>query len=382
MTLSARSRQLDLFRGLAAVFMIVNHAGYHLLDPIDSRDGWSGVLVFIGSAAPALFFFATGVGSGISTARAEALASAARKVLLLLVADTFMNWGNGVALGLDFFGFAAIATAAMFLVRLSPRPVLTAIVLLVLTLAARFGLSSVLRGSIGEHPVVALLTGIGFVEHVSYPLCPWLAFPLLGFLVGRHARERASTRETIALSAIAVVGFVAAGWMAAHGAVVHRWGTVSLAYFLFAVAIVATAWLLGALLAAAAQGRVDGLMLRGPASLLIVPLHYGALGLVAMLAPPPWGLAAWAVATAVLVVVVLVLARRIVAVVSPRLSSWTPATQGLALAVSVGASGAALLFATPLLRLEVACAAEVVVAIVLMVSASTRLAKPALRSPC
>jgi hypothetical protein len=188
-------------------------------------------------------------------------------------------------------------------------------------------------------------------------LCPWLAFPLLGFLVGRAARERATTNERIAAAVVAVAGFAAAGAMAARGAVVHRWGTVSLAYFLFAVAIVAAAWLLAAWLATIRGQALDGLLLRGPASLLIVPLHYGALGV--------W---AWAAGTALLVVAVLALARFAVGFLSPRLSSWTPAMQCAALGLAAAAALGAFWSAVPLLRLEVACAAEIVVAVVLLLS--------------
>ncbi len=55
-------KELDILRGLAAILMIINHVGYKTLAPNLTEGGLSGTLVFIGSFAPVLFFFVTGVG--------------------------------------------------------------------------------------------------------------------------------------------------------------------------------------------------------------------------------------------------------------------------------------------------------------------------------
>ncbi|MET0382553.1 MAG: heparan-alpha-glucosaminide N-acetyltransferase domain-containing protein [Burkholderiaceae bacterium] len=386
MTASERSRQLDLFRGIAAILMVVNHAGYQLLGKVASHVGPQGGLVFAASAAPALFFFATGVGTGLSGARAEALAGMVRKVLLLLLADAFMNWGGGSLIGFDFFGFAAVSTAVLHGVKRGRRPAAAAAFLLALVLVVRFALAPWLRASIADEPALAFLTGIGFVDGVSYPLCPWLAFPLLGFLMGGAVRQRAPaaplcepagsaparapSRERWLAAAVAALGFAAAGAMAARGAIVHRWGSVSLAYFLFAVAVVAAAWLVASWLAAIDAPAARGLMLRGPASLLIVPLHYAALGLLERFSGSDWGVPAWALATALLVIAVLGAARRIVGFFSARASprGGGAPLQAAALALAAAAGLLAFFLAPPLLRLETACAAEGVVAMVLLLS--------------
>ena len=61
-----RSLQLDLFRGFAAICMVFNHSGNQLLGEAAASGDWPSWLVFTGSAAPALFFFATGMGAGFS----------------------------------------------------------------------------------------------------------------------------------------------------------------------------------------------------------------------------------------------------------------------------------------------------------------------------
>ena len=105
--------ELDVLRGMAAVLMIVNHAGYRLLSPQDALNSWVSPGVFLGSFAPAVFFFATGFGIGLSRSVLPARldwTGLAWKAALLTVADQFFYWSKGVRLGLDFFSFIAIAT--------------------------------------------------------------------------------------------------------------------------------------------------------------------------------------------------------------------------------------------------------------------------------
>lgn len=361
---SARSRQLDIFRGLAAIFMVTNHAGYQWLGPVANGGGWAAFIVFVTSSAPALFFFASGVGAGMS-GTPEGVGSVVRKVVLLLLADTFMNWGGGGWWGLDFFGFAAIATAVLALVRWSRRPVIVAGALLAVVVLVRFGFAPLLRDSMATNPVFAFTTGVGYVLGFSYPLCPWLAFPLAGYLLGRCAGGAGRLGEPGIAAVLAVVGFAVSFVMVRHGAVAFRWGSVSLAYFVFAIGIVALGWLWAAGMAWRHAGWMDAMKLRGAASLLVVPLHFGALALVSRLVPPPWPVGPWALATALLCVAVLVASRGVVAHIGARLSppSWT--SDALVIGVVTALALGARLWAPGLLRLEVACAAEVVIGILL-----------------
>ena len=360
-----RSLQLDLFRGVAAIFMIVNHSGYQLLKAEASSGGWPAGFVFLGSTAPALFFFATGVGSGFSSGGRERVASVSRKIVLLLLADMLLNWSAGTLLGLDFFGFAAVATLVLFLVKRARRPVLVAAFLLVLVVIARFGVVSFVRGSIAEDSVLAFITGIAPVRHVSYPLGPWLAFPLLGFLVGRRWRRGGVREETWTVSIASALLLGASAVLASRGAPVFRWGSVSIAYFLCAVGVVAVVWLVTRWLAKASPSFARSMALRGPASLLIVPLHYGALGMLEELSPPPWSLVAWVLTTVLLAICVLLLSRALVA------SARRFGSPGSIAEILIGGAACtvglvACLHATPLVRLEVCSAAEVVIALLLL----------------
>ena len=372
-TSARRSRQLDLFRGIAAIFMIVNHAGYQLLGAAAIGGGWPTWLVFVGSAAPALFFFATGVGSGLAAGSGEPAASVLRKVVLLLLADALLNWSTGTLLGLDFFGFAAVATATLFIVRRARRPVVLAVVLLALVLAARFGLASVARGRIGDDSLLAFITGIAPVRHVSYPLGPWLAFPLLGFLLGRQWRQGAASQEAWIVGAAAALCLALSALLAARGAPVFRWGSVSIAYFLCAIGIVATAWSCADRAVAALPALAQRASLRGPASLLIVPLHYGILGALEALSPPPWDAAAWAPATIALVLAVFLLSRGLVSN-ARRLAVPGNAVQIAVAAAAVGVGLVAWRGWAPLPRLEACSAGQVVIAVLLLWSSNKKAA--------
>jgi uncharacterized membrane protein len=366
---SRRSLQLDLFRGVAAIFMIVNHAGYQLLGAAAVGDDWPTWLVFVGSAAPALFFFATGVGSGLGAGRGEAWASAARKVVLLLLADALLNWSTGTALGFDFFGFAAVATATLFAVRRARHPVRIAAVLLVLVAAARFGLAPLARGWIEDDTLGAFVTGIAGVHHVSYPLGPWLAFPLLGFLVGRLWQQAPSSHEGWIVGGAGGLCLALSALLAAHGAPVFRWGSVSIAYFLCAIGIVAMAWLCADRVVTAAPALAPRASLRGPASLLIVPLHYAILGVLEALSAPPWDALAWATGTIALVIVVFLTSRTLVTT-ARRLAVPGGLVQAGVAAAAIAVGWVALRDWTPLARLEACSAGQVVVALLLLWSSN------------
>jgi uncharacterized membrane protein len=179
------SRQLDLFRGVAAILMVLNHAGFHWLAPADATEGVDGVTVFLGSAAPALFFFATGVGMGLSRRSVVDWSAIARKVVLLLVADLFLGWGVGRWFGLDFFAFCAISMLAVSLVTATRRPLAAAAAGIAVCLALRYAFVAHLQPLAAQYPLVAFVSGIEGIADVSYPLSPWLVFPLAGFILGR-----------------------------------------------------------------------------------------------------------------------------------------------------------------------------------------------------
>jgi len=91
--------ELDVLRGLAALLMVVNHVGYKALYPSQIDGSLSGNLVFIGSFAPVIFFFVSGVGSGIQPRRKKASHwyVTLNKVVILFFADLLMRWSGEFA---------------------------------------------------------------------------------------------------------------------------------------------------------------------------------------------------------------------------------------------------------------------------------------------
>src|ERR687885_312810 len=142
-------RELDVLRGLAALFMIVNHVGYETLAPNQIDGSLAGSLLFISSFAPVLFFFVTGVGYGIQSSqkkKASPWYGIVNKVIILVLADLLMHWSEGKWLGLDFLGYDQQGWG-----------------------------------------IVSWLLGTKDTPGVSYPLSPWLAYPFAGYLIGAAA---------------------------------------------------------------------------------------------------------------------------------------------------------------------------------------------------
>jgi Heparan-alpha-glucosaminide N-acetyltransferase, catalytic len=223
-----RVAELDLLRGLAALLMVFNHVGYAALNRAAAQEGVSGAIVFIGSMAPVLFFFATGFGGGLA-ARPGTWRSLADKVLLLLLADQFLGWTLGRPLGLDFFGFIAVSMVAARLVLATPRPVTVAALGIVAVLWLRYGLGQSWVAPPGGYGLVEWLIGATPHHGVSYPASPWLVYPLLGAALSvLHRRHggRITPRAWMVVVAAIVVFALAAGMLASRGSSFHRWGSV------------------------------------------------------------------------------------------------------------------------------------------------------------
>lgn len=286
---------LDLLRGIAAVLMIANHAAVRWCRPVDVS--WASSAAFwAGGLAPALFFFATGFGYGVqhsagSGGKAHRYGFL-RKVLVLCVADWFAPWAQRAGvLRIDFLGFIGASMLALEPLRRTRRGPALASALLVAVIAVRFGLSPVLTG-LGIDPTEwASVTGRSAVAWNSYPPFPWLAFPLLGFVLGAAA-ERARARLRMDALAIAcflsaTLAFAASAGLSSAGYPLHRYGTMSVAYLPLAlggiasVASVALAWQ-----SWGAGSFARAIALRGLASLLVVPVHYWLLSALRPLVPP------------------------------------------------------------------------------------------------
>ena len=290
--------ELDVLRGLAAVLMIVNHGGYRLLGPEDASSGPLGALVFVGSFAPVLFFFATGFGVALSvnaTGRAPDWRSTGVKAVLLLLADQLMFWRTGAMGGLDFLGFIGVSLLLVSVIARSRHAVAVCGACIAAIVVLRYGLAPKLIDPATPGGGWAWTAGVRGLRDLPYPPAPWLAYPLAGFVLGRlyaglDIRLPAPRNRWVVIGLVAVLSLVAiAGVLAARGAPFFRWGSVSAGYFVLSLAAVIGAGLLSMGLAIASPRIATALSLRGVASFAVVPLHYGLLDLVARGMNPPLG---------------------------------------------------------------------------------------------
>lgn len=281
----SRLPELDLLRGFAALLMVFNHVGYAALDTTAATSGLAGAIVLFGSMAPVVFFFATGVGCGLAT-RPPAWRSVAKKFLLLVLADQFMGWSSGKALTLDFFGFIAISMVVAQLVMVSSRPVVVAGLSAAVVLLLRYGAGKPLDALAADYSVLRWILGVTALDGVSYPAAPWLVYPLLGLAVGvrlRHPSKTLSVKNWAALATVALFCALAATGLVWSGSSLHRWGSVSAAFFALSIAVVLGAASVSVAVSRRAPKIAAVLSLGGVASFFVVPVHYvivrgGAIG--------------------------------------------------------------------------------------------------------
>jgi Heparan-alpha-glucosaminide N-acetyltransferase, catalytic len=313
--------ELDVLRMLAAALMVANHAGVAWLEPAAQRAGVTGALTFAGGFAPVVFFCVTGMGRGL---RAGATGGDDRiktlqKAALLFLSDAAMWLAPDRWLGLDFLGFIALSSLLVDDFARRARWVASALIALAGCVSLRFVLGPAMQDflprALEAAPLRAVL-GVAAVEGVSYPLSPWLAFPLLGMLAaGLTARRRSAgsdsrRRSLMACAAAALVATLGCALFVARGFVFHRWGTMSFAYFGASLGVLAAAFALALGLAPyAATARWRPLLaLGGSASLVVVPVHYGLTGAIGYFWKPA-GAAEFVPALAISVAAIVAVAR-------------------------------------------------------------------------
>lgn len=288
-------RDLDVLRGLAAILMIVNHLGYKTLNPNQIDGGLAGNIVFIGSFAPVLFFFVTGVGCGIQSLQKKKASHwyiTLNKVVVLIIADLLMHWSQGRWLGLDFLGFIGLSSLLLEFVRNSRSPLTYCLAGFVFVSLMRYLLGPYIH-SLGYDQqvwgVLAWILGTSETPGISYPLSPWLAYPFAGYLIGFGAMHYRGFIEThrlrVVFGLLMLGGFpaVAGIIMSRHGASFFRWGTVAFGFYVVSFAVVLSGLACSLAICGSSRLRVcqNALSLRGIASLAVVPVHYFLIYLVA-----------------------------------------------------------------------------------------------------
>ena len=267
--------ELDLLRGLACFLMILNHVAVR--SPSMSTSTILSASEFVGGFAPVLFFFTTGLGYGVQSLKPGGRHGFGflTKVAVLLLAD------------LDFFTFIGLSMLILELISRLRRGGWVASIVGVSAVLARFVAGPLLRPALEGHPW-GLWVGdvIGTGGHFGYPAGPWLAFPMLGYVLGRLAESNRATllerrrlpRELAASGApFALLCLV----MVARGSGLFRYWTMNSAYFLASLGVIATS--LSVVVAAVRSARLGPITgrasLSGLRSFAVVPLHYFLLDL-------------------------------------------------------------------------------------------------------
>ncbi len=302
--ISVHWRELDVLRGLAAILMIVNHLGYKTLNPNQIDGSLSGNLVFIGSFAPVLFFFVTGVGYGIQSSQRKKASHwyiTLNKVVVLVLADLLMQWSEGRWLGLDFLGFIGLESLVLEFIRNSRFPLTYCTVGFASVSLMRYLLGPYIH-SLGYDQqlwgVLGFILGTSETLGVSYPLSPWLAYPFAGYFIGvgaTHYKVFIETHRLQVVSGLLMLGILpalAGIIMSRHGTSFFRWGTVAFGFYVvsFAVIFSGLAWSLAMCGSSGLKGCQNALSLRGIASLAVVPVHYFLIDLVVVIGVKQLGL--------------------------------------------------------------------------------------------
>ncbi len=284
-------RELDIFRGIAVLFMIYNHATYEFLPSEFNKIGISGFLTLITSFAPVLFFFATGVGYGLQnnkTIKQGYWLNIFYKVMLLMVSYQFLYWreGKGV-LGINFLGFIGISVLVLSIVRVSKSSWIWCISIIIGTFILRYILGGMLLDFLGDRNILAWISGAAknTLFTSSYPLSPWITYPCLGYLLGAFiANKKDRTfhefiyckKNGFYLWLIACFFSFTSIILLIEQVNVFRWGTVSFGFYWISFWVLAVTllgiylgknWLLNPL-----PYRYLGL--QGVTSFASVPTHY------------------------------------------------------------------------------------------------------------
>lgn len=292
---NARWPELDLLRTLAVALMVMNHSAVRVAD--DSRSLPIEAVDVVGSMAPVVFFFLTGLGNGVQSVRGK---SGLRpdflvKLGILLVADALLWMQPSLWVGMDFLGFIALsAIMSKFLGRL-PRSEAAAFGAAFVVVAWRFFVHPRLHG--GGSPIAPGLDWLSIGPRgFAYPPAPWLAYPLVGYGLGRmaalHRASYESRRGAIAGGLILAAALATAfsAFLQHRGAPFFRWGSVSFSFFIASLGSLGFAT--GAAMLASRARWSAGLSTGAQASFAAVPLHYATLNVLDGTLGRAWGLGA------------------------------------------------------------------------------------------
>ncbi len=226
LTTDGRLRFLDLARGLAIVFMVFQHV--QIIFAVGSgEDSVLGVTFLLLGTAPAApvfmvamgFLFGSSSRTGVREGVVRGLQLFALGYLLNLVRFSVPLLVSGDARAIDAFGgtwwgplfeIDILQLAGLSLIVLGPVKRYARDPRLVLALAAVVAVvAPLLWGVGGGNVALDPLWGLG--DWVSFPLFPWLAYPLLGLSLAGFAARASSARRLMRGWALAGCGAALAG---------------------------------------------------------------------------------------------------------------------------------------------------------------------------
>ncbi len=287
--------EIDVVRGVAMVCMLISHAASSWMGLYDNTHGVSGFVAFVGSFAPVFFFLATGLGYGVSYEKTGAIKDVLFKALILVVMDMFMRQEFSLFAGWDFLAFIGFSMVILHVLRCSRYSLFLAILLLLLLFFGRYvldviGFCAYFFSNVKDS--CERLIGVQGFSGVSYWFFPWLSYSIIGYIAGLMLKKFASIfddNKALFLTLIVCSGLlliIASIILAGKGYQYFRWGTVSVNFFIVSIGavlvVLGCAWL-------STQCKdsyiVNRLMLKGPVSLILVPVHYFFLAVLSYFLP-------------------------------------------------------------------------------------------------
>jgi hypothetical protein len=279
--------ELNILRGIAVIFMLVNHLCVNLNEQLQS-EFIIHTISFIGSFAPVIFFFVTGFGAGLSfgTNNKPNMTGTLNKTLILIGLDLLIRYNGSFSFGIDFLAFIGISILMLELLKFLNRPILFAVLLILMLIGMRYGLGTVFQNNLDNNnlTLVKQVLGIQTFQNISYWFSPWMTYPLLGFIAGvlinvkfDFYQNHIKKLHLISLILSSCIFGISLS-LANVGFTYFRWGTVSVNFYLISLAMILVSF--GASYLISKSNKLNTLIsLRGVTCLLVVPIHYFILKL-------------------------------------------------------------------------------------------------------
>ena len=287
--------QIDIIRGIAVIMMLTNHAAVRWLDFYGNNNGISGCLSFIGSFAPVMFFFATGLGYGAShrIGYHGDYRNVLFKATILIIMDGFMCQRFTIIAGWDFLAFIAFSMIVLLLIKDQYNAVPKALFAAIFFALFKF-IGTLIYRTLGlKQTWLAIAIGLGGIESISYWFAPWFTYPFVGFIIGAMIvkwSDLIQQKKALFISSAAATGTLiglVSFYLYNKGAIYFRWGTMSINYFIASFSVIAFILVIAYLFPIFTQLRkiIQAISMRGISSLAVVPVHYFILGMIDIVAP-------------------------------------------------------------------------------------------------